>query len=232
MNDGRGPRPLRTFGRTGGRPLSRRQQTLISERLPELAVAVGKPGMLDPRTLFDAVSQVWLEIGSGGGEHLVAQARRHPDTGLIGCEPFIEVMAKTLGGIETSGLENVRLHMDDARPLMSGLQPASIARAFILFPDPWPKKKHHKRRLIQPGFLDELARICQPGAHVRFATDIKSYANEALEKFTHHPAFDWLAEAAGDWRSPPADHVTTRYELKRLGDCAPVWYEFMVRSYG
>ena len=227
MSDGRGRRPLRTFGRTGGRPLSGRQQALIRDRLPQLAVPHTADGALDPVTLFGDAAEVWLEIGFGGGEHMIEQARRNPHVGLIGCEPYIEGMAKALTGIETQGLTNIRLHMDDARPVMAMLKRATIARVFILFPDPWPKKKHHKRRLIQPGFLDELARICLPDARIRFATDIKSYANEALETFLNHPAFHWLADSAADWRAPPADHITTRYETKRLGDCAPVFYDFL-----
>ena len=226
MSDGRGPRPLRTFGRTGGRALSSRQQKLIDEALPALAMPEAAPGTLDPKTLFNAPDEVWFEIGFGGGEHFVEQARRNPRSALSVANPFIEGMAKALTGIETHALTNVRLHMDDARPVMEGLKASSIARVFILFPDPWPKKKHNKRRLIQPDFLDDLARICAPGAPVRFATDIAAYADEALAKFTAHPAFDWAAIKAADWRTPPADHITTRYETKQLGDCAPVWFDF------
>jgi len=138
-------------------------------------------------------------------------------------------MAKALGQIEDAGLTNVRLHMDDAREVMAALETGSIARTFILFPDPWPKSRQQKRRLIQPDFLDELARIMAPGGKVRFATDVKSYANEALERFLAHGRFAWQAERADDWRVPPADHLTTRYETKQLGDCAPVFYDFILQ---
>lgn len=218
---------MRTFGRIGGRALSARQQNLIDTLLPALAVPAAKEGSLDPVTLFAAPpEQVWLEIGFGGGEHLTGQAAKQPDVGFIGCEPFIEGMAKALGQIEDAGLENVRLHMDDARPVITGLKTGSVDRIFILFPDPWPKKRQQKRRLIQPDFLDEIARILKPHGHLRFATDVKSYADEALTHFIDHGSFEWLVKSADDWRIPPADHLTTRYETKQLGDCAPVWFEF------
>ena len=228
--DGKGPRPLRTFGRRGGRALSTRQQAYIDELLPRLTVPGAQPGALDPVSLFESVSEMWLEIGFGGGEHLVGQASRHPGIGFIGCEPFIEGMAKALTGIDEAGLTNVRLHMDDARSVMASLKTASISRTFILFPDPWPKKRQQKRRLVQLDFLDDLARISAPGASVRFATDVKSYANEALLRFIQHGAFDWQASRADDWRCAASDHLTTRYETKKLGDCAPVWFDFIVKS--
>lgn len=222
-------RPIRTFGRVGGRALSARQQGLIDTLLPRLTVPEGDPASIDPLTLFENASDVWLEIGFGGAEHFLEQARRHPDTGLIGCEPFIEGMAKALTGIEDAGLTNTRLWMDDAREMMARLAPHSVSRVFILFPDPWPKKRQQKRRLIQDDFLIELIRILKPGGHVRFATDVMSYADEALWRFTKNSAFNWLAASANDWRTPPADHVTTRYETKQLGDCAPVWFDFQVK---
>lgn len=169
---------------------------------------------------------MWLEIGFGGGEHMIGQAARHPDIGFIGCEPFIEGMAKALGQIEDHGLTNIRLHMDDVRPIVSGLAANTLDRVYILFPDPWPKKRQQKRRLIQPDFLSDLARVLKSGGQLRFATDVKSYADEALAHFINHPAFEWQASAADDWRKPPQDHLTTRYESKKLGDCAPVWFDF------
>ena len=218
---------MRTFGRIGGRALSARQQNLIDTVLPTLNVPTPEDGSVDPAGLFaPETREVWLEIGFGGGEHLSGQAARHSGIGFIGCEPFIEGMAKALGQIEDAELTNVRLHMDDARPVVASLQDRSVARVFILFPDPWPKKRQQKRRLIQPDFLDGLARILKPGGQVRFATDVKSYADEALHHFTQHPSFDWTASTADDWRKPPEDHLTTRYETKQLGDCAPVWFEF------
>ena len=220
-----GIRPIRTFGRVGGRALSPRQQALVDELLPQLQVP---EGLSDPQALFPGLKEVWLEIGFGGGEHLAEQARRHPDVGFIGCEPFIEGMAKALTQVDADGLENVRLLMDDARPLVDGLAPGSLARVFIMFPDPWPKKRQQKRRLIQPDFLDSLHRVCRKGARVRFATDVVSYADEALWRFLQHGGYGWQARRADDWRLASEDHVTTRYETKKLGDCAPVWYDFEI----
>lgn len=227
-SDHRG-RPIRTFGRTGGRQLSPRRQTLIDERLPELSIPEAAPGTLDPVTLFNGVSEIWLEIGFGGGEHFIGQAARHPGVGFIGCEPFIEGMARALADAEDQGLLNVRFHMGDARDVIERLKPGSISRVFILFPDPWPKKRQQKRRLIQPDFLSALHSVCRSGAPVRFATDIESYADEALVKFLAHGGFEWKAEAADDWRAPPEDHIQTRYQEKQLGDCAPVWLDFHAR---
>ncbi len=223
---------LATYAARGSRKLSARQMRLVEELLPAIAVplaaADGKPASLEPASLFDpAPREIWLEIGFGGGEHLVEQARRHPDIGLIGCEPFPDGVAKALTGIDAGGLENVRLHQGDGRDVMDALVANSVARCFILFPDPWPKTRHHKRRLIQPDFLDALSRVLAPGANVRLATDVADYANWAMERFHAHPAYTWMARRADDWRRPPADHVTTRYETKELGDIAPVYFDFI-----
>ncbi|KCZ49607.1 hypothetical protein HY17_00500 [Hyphomonas sp. CY54-11-8] len=216
-------RPIRTFGRIGGRALSARQQVLVDDLLPKLQVP---DGLSDPLEMFPGLTETWLEIGFGGGEHLAEQARRNPEVGFIGCEPFVEGMAKALTQVDADGLDNVRLRMDDARPLIDGLAPGSLARVFIMFPDPWPKKRQQKRRLIQPDFLESLHRACRKGARIRFATDVTSYADEALWRFLQHGGYRWLAESADDWRTAPSDHVTTRYETKKLGDCDPVWYNF------
>ncbi|MGE0530968.1 MAG: tRNA (guanosine(46)-N7)-methyltransferase TrmB [Hyphomonadaceae bacterium] len=164
-----------------------------------------------------------MEIGFGGGEHLVAQATAHPDTRFIGVEPFLNGVASCLRHIEKSNAQNIRLHNGDARDVIARLPDGSLDLVYILFPDPWPKTRHHKRRLIQPEFLDDLARVMKPGAELRFATDWANYAAWTLEHLTRHPHFSWLAERAIDWRLPWLGHVTTRYEAKELGDCAPVW---------
>lgn len=207
----------RFYGRRRGKRLSPRQERLIDELLPALAPSSGAP----------SVGPLWLEIGSGGGEHLVAQASAHPDTTLIGCEPFLEGVAKTLGSVEDAGLKNVRLHPDDVRPLLDGLPDASVDRCFILFPDPWPKLRHHKRRIVSKANLDSLARVLKPGAELRIATDHMEYARWILGHLLAHPAFDWPAERADDWRTPPADHVRTRYESKALARGErPVYFRF------
>ncbi len=219
---------LRTFGRAKGRPLSARQQGLIDALLPHLEVPDENPGALNPMELFDpAPKEIWLEIGFGGGEHLIAQAERRPDVGFIAAEPFNEGMAKALVGIEEKNLSNIRLHMGDAREIVSRLKDASIARAFILFADPWPKVRHHKRRLIQEDFIAELARVIRPGGGLRLATDWADYAEWMLERLLRDRRFEWSARQAADWRTPPADHVTTRYETKKLGDMPPVFLDFV-----
>lgn len=217
-------RPIRTFGRTGGRALSPRQQGLIETQLDRWRIPDPPP---EPSNFFARPAPLWLEIGFGGGEHLVSQAQRHPEVNVIGCEPFVEGVAKALAGIEDHSLTNVRLWPDDARVLMEALPDTSVARAFILFPDPWPKRRQQKRRIVQPDFVSGLHRILAPGASVRFATDVASYADEALLVFLRHGGFEWTARRADDWRRPPADHVTTRYESKKLGDCDPIWYDFI-----
>ncbi|MEO0466010.1 MAG: tRNA (guanosine(46)-N7)-methyltransferase TrmB [Pseudomonadota bacterium] len=197
--------------------------------MPKLRIGLTAPGELAPKSQFFDVDEVWLEIGFGGGEHMVQQARGHPRVGFLGCEPFIDGVAKVLSAIDEFSDKNIRLHDDDAREVMTALTAKSIARAFILFPDPWPKVRHQKRRIIQPGFLDELHRIMAPGGQLRFATDVRSYADEAMVQFAAHPGFEWTAQKASDWTQPPSDHITTRYEDKRLGDIRPVFYDF-VRS--
>ena len=180
-----------------------------------------------PNPLRSRGGGVVLEIGFGGGEHLVTQACAHPEQRFIGVEPFLNGVASCLRHIEESGVQNVRLHQGDARDVIARLPDASLDRVYILFPDPWPKARHHKRRLIQPAFLDELARVMKPGAELRFATDWANYASWTLEHVTRDPRFVWLAERAEDWRTPWPGHVTTRYEAKKLGDCAPIWLRFV-----
>ena len=221
-------RPLRSFGRTGGRPLSSRQKALMAETLNTWRIPEGE-APIDLSELFPGKAAFWLEIGFGGAEHMIVQASRNPDIGIIGCEPFLEGIAKALAGIEDTGAGNIRLWPDDARALIARLPDKSLDRVFILFPDPWPKRRQHKRRLVQPEFLGALYPKLKPSGHLRFATDVKSYADEALLTFLSDGRFEWLAEAADDWRGAPADHVTTRYESKQLGDCRPVWFDFRVR---
>lgn len=167
-----------------------------------------------------------LEIGFGGGEHLVAQATAHPASRFIGVEPFLNGVASCLRHIEDANAQNIRLHNGDARDVIARLPDASLDMVFILFPDPWPKARHHKRRLIQADFLSELARVMKPGAELRFATDWANYASWTLEQVTRDARFTWLAEQAADWRKAWPGHVPTRYEQKKLGDCAPVWLSF------
>ena len=217
----------RLYGRAAGKPLSKRQQALIDDVLPRLGVPATAAGQLQPASLFDGKCDVWLEIGFGGGEHLAGQAMRHPDVGFIGAEPFVDGVAKLLTALDEQALSNVKVRRGDARDLVAQFADKSIDRGFILFPDPWPKTRHRKRRLVQSDFIVELARILKPGARLRFATDWADYANRALADVTRSGLFDWTAAHANDWRVAPADHVTTRYQEKRLGDCAPVFLDFV-----
>jgi tRNA (guanine-N7-)-methyltransferase len=216
--------PLRSYGRLKSRPIKPRQAALVEARLPELRIP---EGAVDPATLMPGAREVWLEIGFGGGEHMAAQAARNRDVLILGAEPFQNGVASAVRHIDEQGLANVRLNDGDVRDLVARLPDASLDRVFILFPDPWPKTRHHKRRLIQADTLAELARALKPRGRLRFASDWADYVDWSLERFLRHPAFAWTAERADDWRRPPADHVTTRYEEKRLGDCAPVFLDFV-----
>lgn len=221
-------RRIQSFGRTKSRKLSVRQHGLVDNLLPKIKVPEADIGTLDPNSLFSSNRPCWLEIGFGGGEHLIAQATQNPETGFIGCEPFIDGVAKALGSIDSLGLSNVRIHDSDARDILGWLTPKSIDRVFILFPDPWPKKRHWKRRIIRGDFLDLLHSRCKPKAQIRFATDIASYVNEAVIRFDKHPGYQWTAECANDWCQPPSDHCDTRYQEKKLGDCTPVWLDYVI----
>ncbi len=215
--------PLRSFGRIKARTLKPRQAGLFETLLPLIAVT--------DDSLADIVKadMLWLEIGFGGGEHLAGQAARNPGVTLIGCEPFINGVGSALRHVEEQGLSNVRILSDDARPLLDKLPDASLDRIFILFPDPWHKARHNKRRLIQPETISAFARLLKDGGRLRFATDWAGYADWTLERFLASPHFEWGAQSQADWNVPPVDHLTTRYETKGLGDCKPVFLDFVRR---
>ena len=208
------------YGRRRGKKLRDGQQSLLESLLPRLTLAVPpEPQKIDLAKVFGGTlpaEGVWLEVGFGAGEHLVWQAKEHPRVGLIGCEPYINGVAKCLAHIEREGLENIRLFTDDARLVMNALPDQSLSRAFVLFPDPWPKSRHHKRRFVQRDNLDILARLMKPGAELRLATDDPSYLPWMVEHACTHPAFEWLAERPADWRGRTADWPPTRYETKRI----------------
>lgn len=195
--------------------------------LPVLAVPFPSGGgEIDPATLFPrAVTAVWLEIGFGAGEHLAWQAAQHPDIGFIGCEPFVNGVARLVHLIDEGGLGNVRIHPDDALPLIDVLPDASIDRCFLLFPDPWPKARHHRRRFVRPDTLDTLARILADNAEFRLATDDPGLVDWILSHLRRHEAFRWTAERAADWRTRPPDWPKTRYEAKALHG-QPVYMTF------
>jgi len=214
--------PWRNFyGRRRGKGLRPGEKARLANDLAALS-----PGAVDwhenpERRPLDLAAvfgdrPVWLEIGFGAGEHMVHQAALHPEVGLIGAEPYINGVAKLLGRIRAAGLDNLRIHAGDVRDLFDVLPEASVARAFLLYPDPWPKKKHHRRRFVTPEHLDPLARVLAPGAELRIATDIPDYVRQALEQILARGDFDWLAERPADWRTPWPDWCPTRYEQKAL----------------
>lgn len=215
---------LRFYGRRRGRRLRPGRLQLLSDELPRLAVPCPPPGgTIDPRALFaDGVAEVWLEIGFGAGEHLLAQAAAHRRAGLLGCEVFIDGIAALLAARATQPVDNVRIFTEDARLLLAALADASLARVFILFPDPWPKARHHRRRLVSPDVVARLAALLQDGGELRLATDDAGYARWMLAHVLADGAFAWTARRPGDWRAPPADWVVTRYQQRaqRMGSTA------------
>jgi tRNA (guanine-N7-)-methyltransferase len=202
------------FGRRKGHALKPRQAALFDTLLPKLALDLERPAPADLRTLFDRAGDVRIESGFGGGEHLIAEAGQNPAIGFIGIEPFINGMAKALVAIDEHSLTNIRLHHGDATDVLAWLPDASLARFDLLYPDPWPKRRHWKRRFVQEGSIAQIARIVRPGGEFRFATDWPDYAAWTLRHLMQAPAFEWTAERADDWRLPWPGFTSTRYEAK------------------
>ncbi len=215
---------LRSYGRIKSRPIKARQAEAVERLMPQLALDISQP--IDAKGLKPDAAEVWLEIGFGGGEHMAAQAQLRPDVLILGAEPFVNGLASAARHIDERSLTNIRLHHGDAREVMLALPDASLDRVFVLFPDPWPKSRHHKRRIVQSDTLAHFVRLLKPGGQLRFATDWAAYVDWTLERALKTPGLAWDAVSADDWRVPPADHVTTRYETKKLGDCAPVFLDF------
>lgn len=205
------------YGRRKGKALRLGQATAIEDLLPRLAVDLSAPP-IDPRALFETpVEDVWMESGFGGGEHLIETAKAHPEIGFIGAEPFVNGMAKALVAVHEAGLEDrIRMHHADSVPLLDALAPASLGRFYLLYADPWPKKRHWKRRFVDKGNLDRIARVLRPGGEFRFASDWAPYVDWTLARVPRHPAFEWTAEIADDWRKPWAGWPGTRYEQKAI----------------
>lgn len=203
------------FGRRKGKPLRERQALHLETLLPALKVDLSAPAPADIATLYDEKpARIRLEIGFGGGEHLIHRAVETPETGFIGVEPFVNSMAKLVGRIEETGAKNIRLYDDDATELLDWLPAASVDQIDLLYPDPWPKKKHWKRRFVSRVNLDRFARVLKPGGLFCFASDIDTYVNWTLMHCGSHPAFVWTAENAVDWLTPFAGWPGTRYEAK------------------
>jgi len=213
----RQPLGERSFGRRKGHKLSPRQEHLVATMLPRLQPDLSRPPPEPLTSLFNTPAEgVWLEIGFGAGEHLLWQARNNLRAGLIGCEPYINGVAKVLAAVEEEALPNIAVYPDDALALLDWLPPAALDRAFILFPDPWPKRRHRRRRFLRAENIAALARVMRPGAELRFATDIGDYARTALIAFRREGSFHWTAQRPSDWRSRPDDWPQTRYEGKAL----------------
>jgi tRNA (guanine-N7-)-methyltransferase len=223
----------RLYGRRQDKPLKPRQQRALETVLPRAAMPDPAEGPIDLHALFPGTDDIWLEVGFGAGEHLAWQAAHHRTIGMIGAEPFINGAAKLALRIEEDGLENVRIHFGDARPLMEALPDASLGRLFVLFPDPWPKTRHWKRRIVSPWFLREAARLLRPAGEgrqikkfgegrqikkpageLRIASDIPDYVRWTLMHARGAPELAWTAMRAADWKVRPADWPETRYEAK------------------
>jgi len=204
------------FGRRKGHALKPRQAALFDTLLPRIGLDLARPAPADLRALFAGVDEVRLEIGFGGAEHLVAQAEANPRVGYIGTDGFLNAIAKALVAIDEKKLDNVRLYHGDASALIDWLPAASLTRIDLLYPDPWPKKRHWKRRFVQDESLTRLARLLKSGGEFRFATDIASYAEHVLMRVLRSSDFAWTARKADDWRRPWDGFVRTRYEAKAI----------------
>jgi tRNA (guanine-N7-)-methyltransferase len=203
------------FGRRKGHKLRSHQADLIAHLLPRLALDISAPTATAPLELFDPKpTELRLEIGFGGGEHLVAEARAFPATGFIGCEPYVNGMAKILGKIEADEIHNIRLFAGDAAELLAWLPPGSLARIDLIHPDPWPKRRHWKRRFVQDATIAAMARLLIPGGEFRFVSDIDDYCAWTLSHLLRSPDFTWTAERADDWRLPWDGYTMTRYGQK------------------
>jgi tRNA (guanine-N7-)-methyltransferase len=203
------------FGRRKGHKLRLHQADLIEHLLPRLALDIGKPGPADLAEVFDQpVGGIRLEIGFGGGEHLIAEACALPHAGFIGCEPYVNGMAKILAQIEVHNIDNIRLFAGDAAELLAWAPPRSLDRIDLIHPDPWPKRRHWKRRFVQDASLAAMARVLKPDGEFRFVSDIGDYCAWTLSHLSRSSDFVWMAERASDWRLPWNDYTMTRYGLK------------------
>jgi tRNA (guanine-N7-)-methyltransferase len=229
-NGGRdGPAPVRRlYGRSRGKALRAGQERLLAEALPLFSI---EPEALAAGRAFASLPrEVWLEIGFGSGEHLIEQAKANPDVGIVGCEPFLNGVVAALAGLKRERLSNVRLRRGDAQALIEAVPDAFFSRVFMLYPDPWPKRRHHKRRVVTVGMIEALARVMPGGAELRFATDVDDYAGWTLARFLASPHFRWAAPRADYWRRPWPEWCPTRYEAKARSEGRGSVYLTFVRQ--
>ena len=224
--------PRAFFGRRVGKPLHGKQAALVDRLLPQYVLDLPESGALDPAGLFTfPPSEIILEIGYGGGEHLARQAGENPEAGFIGAEVFANGIGKMLEKIDSDGLTNIRLYTDDALKLLQALPDGALDGVYLLYPDPWPKTRHHKRRFVSPTTMAELARTIRPGGFFRFATDIEDYAVWTLAHVLRAPAFSWGHGAPGSWHEPYDGWQATRYEQKaREEGRHQSWYFTFIRA--
>ncbi|MDB5618589.1 tRNA (guanine(46)-N(7))-methyltransferase TrmB [Tardiphaga sp.] len=221
------------FGRRKGHKLRLHQADLVATLLPRLALDIAHPAPADLRTLFTpAVDTVRVEIGFGGGEHLVAEALAHPRTGFIGCEPYVNGMARILTEIDEKEIGNIRLLAGDAAELLAWAPPHSFARIDLIHPDPWPKRRHWKRRFVQDATLASMARVLVPSGEFRFVCDIEDYVAWTLWHLMRSPDFTWTAERAADWQSPWPNYTMTRYGRKATREGRKAAYVISKRTAG
>jgi tRNA (guanine-N7-)-methyltransferase len=224
------PGERRLYGRRKGHDLSPRRQALVDNVLPTIRPEIDGEGRVDLRGPVAGRDRLWLEIGFGGGEHLAWQAAHHPEITMIGAEPFLNGVASLLAHAEDGALCNIRIIDNDVRPLLEALPAASVERIMVLFPDPWPKARHKRRRIVNRWSADRFAELLADGGELRMATDIMDYARWMMAAVWPHPDFVWTAQSPGDWRNRPSDWPETRYEAKaRREGRTPVYLTFRRR---
>lgn len=223
---------LKFYGRRKGKKMRDQRLGAYDSIYPLVGVSLPESGDIDPRSFFDApVKDVWLEIGFGNGEHLVHQALQNPDIGMIGCEPFLNGIAALCSDIKAHNIKNIRIFGDDARLLLPKFKDNSFGRAFVLNSDPWPKKRHAKRRFIQQGTLDELHRLLHDGAQLRLSSDHPVLIDWQLHQTYFHAGFDWQATCKKDWADRPSDLPETRYQKKGVREGrGTVFLDFLTRE--
>ncbi len=219
------------FGRRKGKPLRPGQRALMETLLPRLLLDIDRPAPPHAAELFDhSPRKICLEIGFGGGEHLIEQATGESEAGFIGVEPFENGMAKALSAIDSHGLGNIRVYDRDAAPLLDWLPSASLNRIDLLYPDPWPKRRHWKRRFVSDANIDRIVRTLAPGGQFRFVSDMPGYVDWTLTHVLRRRGLVWTAERADDWRRPWSGWKQTRYEAKAVREGRTPAYLVFYRS--